>query len=99
MNDAQERSKPNTPFENWKSLLRKDCELQDKRLAFQALGDSVLEILWEMGLSPTVQALTEGTSELPPPDTTRERQLTAPTAHTTSDTSNLCIRSKNGNTQ
>ena len=58
--------KPSTPqvtFEVWKLLLRKDCEMQDKLLAFQALGDSVLEIFWRSGLKPTIEALLDGCSE------------------------------------
>jgi hypothetical protein len=43
--------------------LRKDCELQDKLLAFQALGDYVLQLLWQRGCDPSVRAIIDGTSE------------------------------------
>jgi hypothetical protein len=61
--DGKEASKPAIPFEVWRSHLRKDCESQDKLLAFQALGDSVLQIFWQRGIEPTVKALLDGNSE------------------------------------
>lgn len=61
--DGDQPSKPEITFEVWKLLLRKDCEMQDKLFAFQALGDSVLEIFWQNGLKPTVEALLDGSSE------------------------------------
>ncbi len=39
----------------WKIQLRKDCELQGKLLAFDAMGDCVLELLWESGLDPNAK--------------------------------------------
>ena len=52
-------------FEAWKALLREDCEMQDKMLAFEALGDSVLGMFWESGLEPSVKALLESSSSEP----------------------------------
>jgi len=49
-------------FEAWKELLREDCEMQDKMLAFEALGDSVLRMFWESGLDPSVRELLESSS-------------------------------------
>lgn len=46
------------PFEGWKIRLSEDCEVQDKLLAFNALGDDVLKLLWEQGLAPSVNAIT-----------------------------------------
>lgn len=51
---------PQSPvsFEIWKLQLRKDCELRDKLLAFDNMGDYALRLLWEHGLNPTVEAIT-----------------------------------------
>lgn len=49
-------------FESWKSQLRKDCELEGKIIAFDALGNSVLRLLWEQGLEPSVKGILKGTS-------------------------------------
>lgn len=95
--DGKEPSKPTMRFEEWKSLLRKDCELQGKTSAFNALGDYVLEMLWKIGLSPTVEALAEGTSE--PDDAAAESQLMAPTAIPTLDISKWSTPSKKNETQ
>lgn len=64
--DGNEASKPELPFEVWKSLLQKDCEVHNKLMAFQAFGDSVLEILWQSGLHPSVKALLDSGSEQSP---------------------------------
>ena len=45
-------------FDVWKLHFRKDCELQNKLLAFNALGDEVLMVIWQSGLEPSVTALT-----------------------------------------
>lgn len=45
-------------YEVWKLRLRKDCELEDKLLAFDSLGEYTLKMLWENGLGPTVRAIT-----------------------------------------
>ena len=42
-------------FETWKGLLRIDCITQDKLRPFDRLGENVLRILYENGLSPTVE--------------------------------------------
>ena len=56
--------KARVAFDTWKALLRKDCELQGKLLAFDALGDYVLQLLWTRGLDPTVKAISECSPEL-----------------------------------
>lgn len=47
------------PFEVWKGYLRKDCEDHHKLREFDGLGEFVLQLLWEQGLEPTVQAIAE----------------------------------------
>jgi len=47
------------PFETWKLKLREDCHLKGKITAFQALGEPVLQILWESGVDPSVTAICE----------------------------------------
>jgi hypothetical protein len=44
-------------FEKWKQLLRDDCIGCGKLTAFDGLGDSVLRILYESGLDPSVKAI------------------------------------------
>jgi len=44
-------------FVDWKARLRKDCEVEDKLLAFNYLPDNALKIFWEMGVEPSVHAL------------------------------------------
>jgi len=44
-------------FNTWKLRLRKDCEVQDKLVAFEALGDFVLRLLWENGVEPSVAGI------------------------------------------
>ena len=46
-----------TGFDVWKLKLRRDCELQGKLFAFEAMGDPILRILWERGLNPSVEAI------------------------------------------
>lgn len=48
---------PSLPFDSWKQQLRKDCELRDKLVAFDALGDDVLRLLWETGTEPSVNGI------------------------------------------
>lgn len=48
---------PSLPFDSWKQLLRRDCELRDKLVAFDALGDDVLRLLWEAGTEPSVNGI------------------------------------------
>lgn len=55
-------------FKDWKDGLRRDCELEDKLLAFNKLPDYALKVFWERGVKPTVQALIEDTEE---PETSR----------------------------
>ena len=44
-------------FQKWKKLLRKDCIARDKLPAFNTLDEIVLNILYENGIEPTVDAL------------------------------------------
>ena len=55
--------KDRIPLDTWKALLRKDCEMQGKLIAFDALGDYVLQLLWTRGLDPTVKAIIECSPE------------------------------------
>lgn len=48
-------------FKDWKDGLRRDCELEDKLLAFNSLPDNALQLFWERGVKPTVQALIDDT--------------------------------------
>ena len=50
-------------FNDWKNGLRRDCELEDKLLAFNNLPDYALKIFWERGVDPTVQALLDDTGD------------------------------------
>lgn len=49
--------RPSLAYELWKVQLRKDCEKEEKLLAFYSIGDYTLKMLWESGLAPTVQAI------------------------------------------
>jgi hypothetical protein len=49
--------KPALAFEIWKTQLEKDCERNHKLLAFSSMGDTVLKLLWDSGLEPTVQSI------------------------------------------
>lgn len=44
-------------FEKWKELLRNDCIVCDKLRAFDSLGDSVLRVLYDNSVDPTVDAI------------------------------------------
>jgi len=46
-------------FPAWKERLREDCHLQGRHYAFAVLGDHVLQLLWEGGLEPTVEAVVD----------------------------------------
>jgi hypothetical protein len=52
-------TKPLLPFNTWKLQLRRDCELRDKLLAFDAVEEHVLKLLWATGVHPTVKAILE----------------------------------------
>lgn len=56
------------PFDSWKLHLRKDCELQDKLPAFNALGDDVLRLLWETGIEPSVIGIVNHSAKSGSPD-------------------------------
>jgi len=50
-------STPQLPFASWRLKLRDDCEATGKMLAFDAMGDYVLQLFWQRGLEPTVNAI------------------------------------------
>lgn len=58
LNNAENEDATN--FRLWKQYFREDCELHEKLDACAVLGDSVLRLLWQSGVSPTVQAVVEG---------------------------------------
>lgn len=45
------------PFDDWKLQLRKDCELEGKLFAFNAMGEYALKLLWEDDIDPSVKAI------------------------------------------
>lgn len=55
--DGVPTSKCQSRFEDWKLQLRKDCEIKDKIIAFDAIGESVLTLLWRSGVAPSVSAI------------------------------------------
>lgn len=65
--DEKEAAKPTISFEAWRLRLRRDCEVQERLLAFQALAIQVLEILWRRGVEPSVKGFLDGASEQPAP--------------------------------
>lgn len=44
-------------FEDWKGQFRNDCVKMDKLSAFDSLGETVLQILFDSGLDPTVDSV------------------------------------------
>lgn len=48
---------PALPFELWRERLRADCVARDRMVAFNAMGDYVLRVLWNSGLEPTCEAI------------------------------------------
>jgi len=44
-------------FQTWKKRLRNDCIAVNKGSEFDGFGESVLKILYENGLDPTVEAI------------------------------------------
>lgn len=44
-------------FDTWKELLFKDCLTHGKAEVFRNFGDAVLQVLYESGLDPTVNAI------------------------------------------
>lgn len=46
-------------FQKWRELFRNDCVARNKQLAFDKLGVYVLKVLYENGLDPTVEAVSE----------------------------------------
>ena len=61
--ERQHPTQSSLAFDLWKLKLRKDCERQGKLLAFDAIGDYALRLLWETGLDPTIRAILEYHSE------------------------------------
>lgn len=60
-----EREKPILPlaYDDWKIQLRQDCEVHGKLLAFEAIGEYTLQLLWEEGINPTVEAIIGNAAE------------------------------------
>ena len=48
------------PFDVWKQRLQDDCRKCGKLLAFEALGEDALRLLWESGTQPSVQGVIVG---------------------------------------
>jgi hypothetical protein len=66
--EGKQVSKNFLEFDVWKLQLRNDCESQGKLSVFNAMGDYVLQLLWAIGLDPSVKAIVEHPAEykLPP---------------------------------
>jgi hypothetical protein len=47
-------------FEAWKKLLLNDCISLDKEREYKILGDSVLRLLYDSGLNPSMKAIAGG---------------------------------------
>jgi hypothetical protein len=52
---------PDVPFEVWKQQLLHDCTRRGL-LAFTALGESVLHVLWAAGIEPSVNGIIQAVS-------------------------------------
>ena len=44
-------------FDRWKNLLRDDCIALNKLAAFDGIGETVLRILFQNGVDPTVESV------------------------------------------
>ena len=51
------------PFDDWKEALRADCEQKGKLLAYDALGEVMLQMWWEQGADPSIEAIVDASSE------------------------------------
>jgi len=49
---------PTLTFRDWMAALRADCQGKDKRIVFEAIGQTVLELLWECGAEPSTQGIS-----------------------------------------
>jgi hypothetical protein len=47
-------------FEDWKVRLHSDCQLMDKVLGYNNLGEECLKLLWEAGTEPSVEGIISG---------------------------------------
>jgi hypothetical protein len=52
-------------FDVWKERLREDCERQDKLAAFNAFSDYVLRLLWQAGIGPSVNEVSNAPERTP----------------------------------
>jgi len=52
--------RPKLNYEAWKRYLQQDCQLQDKLLAYDSLGEDILRTLWQVGTEPSVQGIIDG---------------------------------------
>jgi len=49
---------PTLTFRDWMAALRADCQRKDKLMVFEALGQMVIELLWECGAKPSVEGIS-----------------------------------------
>jgi len=61
--EGKQVSKSSLEFDVWKLELRNDCESQGKLSVFNAMGDYVLQLLWAIGLDPSLKAIVEHPAE------------------------------------
>jgi hypothetical protein len=62
-----EPGRPTLSFDEWKLQLRKDSERESKLVAFNALSDYVLKLLWKSGVAPSCSAIIESTPQTTKP--------------------------------
>ena len=49
---------PTLSLRDWMVTLREDCQRNDKLIVFEALGQTVLELLWECGAEPSTEGIS-----------------------------------------
>ena len=59
MTSDQRQAAPLLTYEEWRIQFRKDCENEGKLLAFDALGETALKLLWGNGLARMYEPLLE----------------------------------------
>jgi hypothetical protein len=52
-------SNPQLNFDSWKAQFSTDCERQGKLFAYNSMGEYCLRLLWELGLEPSVEAISK----------------------------------------
>ena len=63
---SRTKQKRPSSFATWRQQFHDDCELHERPFAFGILGDTLLRMLWESGLDPTVESVLEGVCENKP---------------------------------